>query len=88
MHAKLSDWKNGWFGLELSASTTEIEALIVQLQSLLNDQNQHFHLKSEYKADSGLGDIEISVKSPSEPDNLFLTGIAYPPGATIPESTA
>jgi len=84
MHAELSDWKNGWFGLELAASPREIEELISQLQELLADHDQHFHLKSEYKAESGLGDIEISVKDPSLPDNIFLTGLAYGPGETLP----
>lgn len=84
MHAELSDWKNGWFGLQLSASPREIEELISQLQELLADHEQHFHLKSEYKAESGLGDIEISVKAPTKQDNLFLTGLAYGPGEILP----
>jgi hypothetical protein len=84
MHAKLEDWKNGWFGLRLAASPQEIEQLIAQLQELLKDNGQHFHIGSDYKAESGLGDVEISVQDPSEPDNLFLTSLAMRPGESIP----
>lgn len=84
MHAKIDDWKNGWFGVQLAASPQEIEQLISQLQELLEDHDQHFHIGSDYKAESGLGDIEISVKSPSESDNLFLSSLAMRPGESIP----
>jgi hypothetical protein len=84
MHAEIHDWKNGWFGVQLAASPQEIEQLISHLQALLADNDQHFHIGSDYKTESGLGDIEISVKSPSEPDNLFLSSLAMRPGETIP----
>lgn len=84
MYAELEDWKNGWFGVRLAASPKEIEHLITLLQGLLQDPEQHFHVTSDYKAASGLGDIEISVKqSTDEPDNLFASGFALAPGDTI-----
>ncbi len=83
MYSEFENWNNGWFGVRLSASPKEIERLIAQLQKLLDDPNQHFHISSDYKADSGLGDIEISVKSDLESDNLFLSGLALAPGEEI-----
>ena len=75
MHSELEDWKNGWFGIRLSASPNEIKHLIGQLQKLLDDPDQHFHIASDYKANSGLGDIEISINSDLKPDNFFVSGL-------------
>ena len=88
MEAELEDWKNGWFGLRLAASPREIERLISLLQRLLNDPDQHFHIGSDYKASGGLGDIELSVKDPTTPDNLFLSGLALAPGDSMPGTGA
>lgn len=84
MHAELEDWKNGWFGLNLSAKPDEIKQLIGLLQALLNDHDQHFHISSNYKAESGLGDIEISVMHEPQQDNLLLSSLALGPGEEIP----
>ncbi len=83
MHSELEDWKNGWIGVRLSASPDEIRHLIGQLHKLLDDPDQHFHISSDYKGCSGLGDIEISVKSDSEPDNMYLGGLALGPGDQV-----
>ncbi|WP_306599793.1 hypothetical protein [Geothrix sp. 21YS21S-2] len=83
MHSEIEDWNNGWFGIRLSVSPQEIQELISQLQELLGDHDQHFHISSDYKEASGLGDIQISVKETSEVDNLFLSSLAIPPGSTL-----
>lgn len=83
MRATLENWKNNWFGLSLELNPQEIDRLIVLLQKLKADPEQHFHLASDYKADSGIGDIEVSVKSSCEPDNLFLSSTALAPGNEI-----
>ena len=83
MNASLKDWKNGWHGLELGLAPVEIERLIVLLRSLQENQDQHFHISSDYKASSGLGDIEVYIKQSSEPDNLFLSSLALPPGTEV-----
>ena len=88
MEAELEDWKNGWFGLRLAASPREIEHLISLLQGLLEDPDQHFHIGSDYKAAGGLGDIELSVKDPETPDNLFLSSMALAPGDRMPGTLA
>lgn len=83
MRASLEDWKNNWFGLSLALNPQEIDRLIALLQKLRADPEEHFHITSDYKADSGLGDIEVSVKTDSTPDNLFLSSIALAPGDEI-----
>jgi hypothetical protein len=83
MRASLKDWENNWFGLELELNPTEIDRLITLLQALKSDPDQHFHISSDYKAEGGLGDIEVSVKQEDKPDNLFLSSIAMAPGDEI-----
>jgi hypothetical protein len=83
MRSQLNDWKNGWFGLELAMSPEEIEGLIVLLQDLLADPDQHFHISSEYEGTSGLGDILLSVKTPEEPDDIYIFSKSMLPGEEI-----
>jgi len=83
MHISLEDWKNGWFGIELSIALPEIDRLISLLQELRADSEQHFHISSDYKGVGGVGDIEIFVKADGAPDNLFLSSTALEPGDEI-----
>ena len=79
MNAALEDWKNGWSGLRLALSAAEIDHLIELLVELKADPSQHFHVSSDYRDSGGLGDIEISVLSPSEPHNMRLSSLALYP---------
>jgi hypothetical protein len=78
MHAKLNDWKNGWFGVELGIRRGEIDNFIALLQMIKADPDQHFHLSSDYKAE-GLGDVEIYVQPEDVADNLTASGLAIAP---------
>jgi hypothetical protein len=83
MRVSLEDWKNGWFGIELSIAAPEIDRLISLLQELKADPEQHFHISSDYKGIGGVGDIEVFVKPDDAPDNLFLSSPALQPGDEI-----
>jgi hypothetical protein len=83
MHAKLNDWKNNWYGIELSLDPVEIDLLIDQLHIIKQDSEQHFHISSDYKDSCGLGDIEISQKSKEQKHNMSLGGKAMSPGDSI-----
>lgn len=83
MNADLEDWKNGWHGLKLAIAPQEIDRLIELLQAIKSDPEEHFHVSSDYKANGGLGDIEVYIKDATQPDNLFLSGVALGPGAEI-----
>ena len=85
MHSKLNNWKNGWFGVELSLKKEEIDELIALLQMLKDRPDQHFHLSSDEKGSGGVGDIEISVQSPKDPSNMMTFGRAIAPGSPIPD---
>ncbi len=84
MHSKLNDWKNGWYGIELSLKKEEIDRVISLLQMLKDEPDQHFHLSSDYKGTGGVGDIEVSVQAADEPSNMMSMGKALAPGSTIP----
>jgi hypothetical protein len=83
MHTSIEDWKNGWFGVKLAMAPEEIDRLIELLRAVKADSDQHFHVSSDYKAVGGLGDVELSVKEPSQSHNLFLSGLALAPGDEI-----
>jgi hypothetical protein len=85
MHSKLNDWKNGWFGVELSLKKEEIDRVISLLEMLKQEPDQHFHLSSDGKESGGVGDIEISVQSPNEVSNMMTMGKAIAPGSPIPD---
>jgi hypothetical protein len=84
MHASLENWKNNWFGLSLELQPKEIDRLIALLQQLKATPEQHFHVSSDYKAEGGLGSIEISVNVSAKKDNMFLSGVALAPGDELP----
>ena len=77
------DWKNGWHGIEVGLSATEIDALIENLEMLKRDTEQHFHISSDYKGEGGIGDITIYVKNSSEADNASMSGRAIAPDEEI-----
>ncbi len=76
MKAELEDWKNGWHGLRLSLRPGEIQHLIELLQHLQKDPEQHFHISSDYAGEAGIGDIEVSVATENQIDNIWLSGLA------------
>jgi hypothetical protein len=83
MHAKLEDWKNGWFGVHLGLKMKEIDRVIALLQMLKAEPDQHFHLSSDYKGSGGLGDIEVYVQAADEPSNMESLGKALAPGSEV-----
>ena len=58
MQSKLEDFTTGWYGLTLGIKSSEIDELIVTLQEL-KKKKTHFHFRSDFAGQGGLGDIEI-----------------------------
>jgi hypothetical protein len=81
MHGEISSWENGWSGISLGLSVSEIDRLIGLLTGLRNDPDQHFHISSVGSGNGGIGDIEIYVTEPGSPANLRLSGMAMAPGS-------
>lgn len=83
MHAKLEDWKNGWFGVEVGIAPHELDQFIRLLQMLKAEPDQHFHISNDYSGSGGLGDITFYVQSPDEPNNMLTFGKAVAPGSLL-----
>jgi len=83
MYSKLEDWKNDFFGIELGLSLNEIDELIELLQMIKADDEQHFHISSDYKGQGGIGDIVISQKYEGQKDNIFISGKALASGEEV-----
>ena len=87
MYVKHEDWGDGWYGVKISLNQDEIDRLIQSLQMIKDDPDQHFHISSDYKEAGGVGDIEISVNTDLENDNMVFLGRALSPGDEIPDPT-
>jgi hypothetical protein len=83
MHVQLTDWKNGWSGVEIGLNPREIDLLIERLTMLKNDHDQHFHVSSDYKVPGGIGDIEIYIRAPEQAENMYIGGKAMGAGEEI-----
>ena len=69
MDAKLNNFQTGWFGLELGLTDADIEALIEKLEALRKNK-AHFHARSAFQGQGGLGDIEFYWTESSAADGL------------------
>ena len=79
MIAEIEQWKDNWQGISLGLSTDEIEKLISLLNKLKDDNEQHFHLSSNWEGEPGIGDIEIYVKDNKQKDNMSFPSLAIEP---------
>ena len=83
MFVDMENWKNGWYGIGIGLEPNEIDSLIELLQMIKNDQEQHFHLSSEFDGEGGVGDIEIYIKEEKTKNNMKLLGNAIAPGGEV-----
>jgi len=58
MKAEIEKYKTNWYGIILGISSKEIDKLILALKQLKEDQD-HFHLRSNFEGDGGIADLEI-----------------------------
>jgi len=84
MIGEIENWNNGWYGISLGLTAKEIDRLIVLLNELRNDPEQHFHISADCSGEGGIGDIEIYVDEYSAPGNLRVKGLALEPGMDVP----
>lgn len=83
MRGEIENWNNGWYGVSLGLSITEIDRLIALLTNLRNEPEQHFHISSDYVDSQGLGDIEVYVAESNSVDNMYLVSKALATGDSI-----
>ena len=80
MHGEIENWNNGWYGISLGLSISDIDRLIVMLTNLRNEPEQHFHISSDYAASEGLGDIQVYVAESGILNNMHIGSKALAPG--------
>ena len=83
MIAEIEKWKEGWQGITLGLSNEEIDEFISLLQQIRKDNEQHFHISSNWKGEPGVGDIEIYVKGEEQVNNMSFSSLAIEPGTEI-----
>lgn len=65
--------ENKWPSLSLRLSGKEVDKLIERLTALKDGKIEHFHIsETEFKSDSGIADIEVSIKGENEADNTEI----------------
>jgi len=77
MQADLDNFKTGWYGVLLGLNANEIDELIRALQELKKHES-HFHFRSKFEDDGGIGDIEIYFKKDQDKNNMVLEVSATP----------
>ncbi len=76
MHVTIENFKTGWYGISIGIKEAEIDRLIDGLRGLKKNKDEHFHARSDYDGDGGVGDIEFYVELENTKDNMEL---AVPP---------
>jgi hypothetical protein len=71
MQVEIDDFKTGWFGLKLGLTDADIAALISSLEALRMHRG-HFHARSDFSGNGGVGDIEFYWVEPSSPNLLLI----------------
>lgn len=71
MQSDIEDFKTGWYGISLGVKSEEIDQFISALQELKKEKT-HFHFRSEFKGQGGIGDIEIYYQTDDQSSNLTI----------------
>jgi hypothetical protein len=77
MNADLEDFKTGWYGLTIGLKAQEIDELIRTLEEL-KKYKSHFHFRSDYEGDGGIGDIEVYFEKEGTTNSLSLESSCRP----------
>ncbi len=59
MNVTIEDFNTGWFGLEIGLTDSDITTLIDCLTELRSTRS-HFHARSRFEGEGGVGDIEFA----------------------------
>jgi len=72
MKIQIEDFETGWFGISMGIKKSEIDILIEGLKNLKRNEAQHFHVRSNYEGDGGVGDIELFIEDENTQDNSVI----------------
>ncbi len=71
MNVDLRDLGKGSFDIGIGVTSADIDRLIDGLQAL-KQRRGHFHIRSDYSAEHGIEDIEISWIEDDSPKNMTI----------------
>jgi len=71
MEVKIEDFKTGWYGITVGLKDDQIDKIINALK-LLKKSKDHFHFRSNYVGEGGVGDIEFFWMENSSRDNMEI----------------
>ncbi len=83
MIAETKQWQEGWQGISIGLSNEEVDQFILLLQNIKDDNDQHFHISSNWEGEPGIGDIEIYIKDKSQKSNMSFSSLAIEPGGEV-----
>lgn len=73
MKATLEDFNTGWLGLSLELTGREIDQLVEAL-TRIRASGGHFHCRSNWSGNPGIGDIEVSLCNSADSGSLTIEG--------------
>ena len=81
MKVDLKKYNTGWHEINIGLKTSDIDKLIILLNDLKKDQNQHFPIvNNDYDLSKGkVENIEFYVQDFDEQDNMVMLGTAIDP---------
>lgn len=78
MYVELENLKTRWYQVFVGIRKDEIDILIERLTFLKQNEEQHFHIASDFKGNGGIADIEFYIQGEDE-SNMTITGPAIAP---------
>ena len=81
MKVNLKKYDTGWYEINIGLKTSDIDKLIILLNDLKKDQNQHFPIvNNDYDLSKGkVENIEFYVQDFEEQNNMVMLGTAIDP---------
>lgn len=74
MNINIENFKTGWFGLFVGLKEKDIDQLILNLNWLKENKKvktkNHFHIRSNYEGNGGIGDVEFYLEDDTVSDNM------------------
>ena len=72
MRVEIKNFQTGWYGLTVGVNKNDIDTLIKLLTHIKENNDEHFHISSDYKGENGVGDIEMYIQNENESNNMSI----------------